>query len=211
MAFAQNSACMMELWLRLVLFALPCLAVTLYIGRPLRWFTLHPLLMTLAFVAAAGSGIQMKRKGGRANTVAHGYLMLLAFVLALGGWYVIYQQKNMLGKSHNTSWHSYQGLLTMGGYAVGAVGGLAALHPDFGLYKTNKNLRLAHKTLSRTATLAALAALGSGYSKLGDAVTTAIVALALAALAISLSLVECLLGPAGSKQTGESARFLLPT
>ena len=69
----------------------------------------------------------------------------------------------------------------------------------------------AHKTLSRTATLAALAALGSGYSKLGDAVTTAIVALALAALAISLSLVECLLGPAGSKQTGESARFLLPT
>ena len=101
--------------------------------------------MTLAFVAAAGSGILTKRKGGRVNTIVHGYTMLGAFVMALGGWYVIYQQKVMLGKHHNTSWHSWQGLLAIGGYLLGGTLGLCALHPDFGQWRTSKRVRLVHK------------------------------------------------------------------
>lgn len=72
-------------------FALPCAGLAAYIGSPWRWFSWHPLLMMLAFVAAAGSGILTKQKGGRENTIMHGYCMIFALLLSLGGWYVIYQ------------------------------------------------------------------------------------------------------------------------
>lgn len=48
----------------------------------------------LAFCAAAGTGVLTKHKGGRENTIIHGNMMLLALTLALGGWYVIYEQKS---------------------------------------------------------------------------------------------------------------------
>ena len=41
------------------------LAFSVYIARPFRWFSLHPLLMLLAFLAAASAGIEAKRRGGR--------------------------------------------------------------------------------------------------------------------------------------------------
>ncbi len=77
-----------------------CTAVlhALYAGWPPRWFTLHPLLMFIGFLAAGPIGILFKRKGGRSNTLVHAYAMSLACVLSLGGWFVIYEQKNMLGK-----------------------------------------------------------------------------------------------------------------
>ena len=41
----------------------------------------------------------------------------------------------MLGKPHNTSWHALLGLVAIGGYALGALSGATALHPDFGVAK----------------------------------------------------------------------------
>ena len=73
------------------------LAEAWFIGRPLRWFSLHPALMLLAFHAAAAAGIAAKRKGGRENTIDHAWLMSGATLLALAGWYVIYEQKEMHG------------------------------------------------------------------------------------------------------------------
>ena len=105
----------------------PVIGLSYYIGRPWRWFSWHPLLMGLAFVAAASSGILIKRKGGRVNTIIHGATMTTAFVLALCGWYVIREQKKMLGKPHHTTWHSWQGLVAIAGYWLGAAGGLAQL------------------------------------------------------------------------------------
>ena len=196
------------------LLAVPCAALSHYIGRPWRWFSLHPLLMTMAFIAAAGSGITVKRMGGRTNTLMHGYAMLSAFALALAGWYVIYQQKAkataeplplpgsrvmplplaacqvMLGKPHNTSWHSLQGLLAIGGYALGAAAGLFALHPDLGQYRSSKGVRLAHKLASRAASLAALVAIGTGYFKLADAYSTPLLAAALVGFAVSCAFFE---------------------
>ena len=173
----------------------PCLVLTVYIGRPWRWFTLHPLLMTLAFVVAAGSGIAIKKRGGRINTITHGFCMIVAFVLAMAGWYVIHEQKKMLGKPHWTTWHSWQGIVACGGYALGAAGGLIGLHPDFGMLRTSQQLRWVHRTLSRSATVAALLAIGTGYAKLADAYTPAVVAIALLALAAGWSLFECLYKP----------------
>ena len=68
------------------------------------------------------------------------------------------------------------------------MGGLLGLHPDYGALTTSKRLRLAHKALSRVATLSAIVAIATGYAKLADKYTSAMVALALAALAIRLSL-----------------------
>lgn len=144
-----------------------------FIGRPLRWFSLHPALMLLAFLAAASAGIAAKRKGGRQNTLDHAWLMCGAALLSLGGWYVIYEQKEMHGKPHNTSWHAWTGLGVIGFYAAGALGGLTALHPDTGIAKTEPRFRWAHKLMGRFATALAFATLVSGWYKLGGAASTA--------------------------------------
>ena len=60
-------------------------------------------MMLLGFVAAGGSGILAKRKGGRYNTLVHAYMMGMSFVLSLLGWYVIHEQKNMLGTPSSSS------------------------------------------------------------------------------------------------------------
>ena len=71
----------------------------------------------------------------------------------------------MLGKQHNTSWHAALGLFAIGGYALAAAGGLSALHPDWGVAKTNQKLRLAHKLSARTFTAVAFLALVTGWNK----------------------------------------------
>jgi hypothetical protein len=117
-------------------------------------------------------------------------MMLVAMSLALGGWYVIYEQKKFLGKPHNTSWHSWQGLLAIGGYAVGGAVGLSALHPDFGRCNKNPRVRLAHKLFSRASTVAALAATATGVAKSADTLPSVLVLVALLALASVLALFE---------------------
>lgn len=139
--------------------------------------------MSLGFVAAAATGILTKQKGGRENTIVHGFSMILAFLLSLAGWYVIYEQKIMLGKPHNTSWHAWIGLLAIGGYALGAIGGLAGLHPDFGVVRRVQSFRLAHKLSARAATAAAFTAIGTGWYKLGGPASTSMVAISLIAVA----------------------------
>ena len=76
--------------------ATPCLILSYYVGRPWRWFSWHPLLEMIAFIAAGSSGILVKRKGGRQNTISHGYAMVAALLLAMTGWYIIYEQKKMV-------------------------------------------------------------------------------------------------------------------
>jgi hypothetical protein len=94
----------------------------------------------------------------------------------------------MLGKPHNTSWHAFLGLVAIGGYALGALSGATALHPDFGVAKQVQPVRLAHKVVARASTLAAFAAIGTGWYKLGGAATTAALGAALAVLAWRLRL-----------------------
>ena len=109
--------------------------------------------------------------------------MIACPVVCSGGWYVIYQQKVMLGKQHNTSWHAALGLFAIGGYALAAAGGLSALHPDWGVAKTNQKLRLAHKLSARTFTAVAFLALATGWSKQDGILTTGALSISLAVLA----------------------------
>lgn len=48
-------------------------------------------------------------EGGYDNTVLHGNLLALAFVLMLGGYAAIYVNKERAGKLHNQTLHSWIG------------------------------------------------------------------------------------------------------
>ncbi len=157
--------------------------LSLRAGWPPRWFSFHPLLMFLAFVCAAWCGIAAKQKGGRTNTLNHAWLLCTATLLSLAGWYVIYEQKNMNRKLHNTSWHAWLGLATIGMYVLGACGGLSALHPDFGVARKSKLVRTTHRRSSRFATAVAFVACVSGYMKMVSGLEATVVGALLAALA----------------------------
>lgn len=104
----------------------------------------------------------------------------------------------MLGKPHNTSWHALAGLVALGGYTLGALGGAIALHPDFGIANKKQPLRLAHKLMGRASTASALAAIVSGWYKLGGSISTAAIAAALAGLGYRLRLAGGKAGAQGS-------------
>jgi hypothetical protein len=97
------------------------LGLGFYIGAPFRWFSWHPLFMTLAWVALALAAIVAKRQGGRANTLFHAYCMAGAALLTLSGYYVIHTHKNAMGKPHLTTYHSWTGIFVIGVSAVATV------------------------------------------------------------------------------------------
>jgi hypothetical protein len=70
-------------------------------------------------------------------------------MLAWGGYYVIYQNKELSGKAHLTSYHALGGLACLVISTMIGMVGSAFLHPDWGILKTNKTVRWAHKTGAR--------------------------------------------------------------
>ena len=60
-----------------------------------------------------------------------------------GGVHVVPQI--ILGKSHLTTWHSWFGISAFVGYVGLAFAGAIGLHPDFGVFRTNKTIRTLHK------------------------------------------------------------------
>lgn len=141
------------------------IGLAVYCGLPWRWFSYHPLLMMVAWLSIAFTSIAVKRKGGRVNTIVHGYTMALGAVLTLMGYYVIYEQKIMLGKPHLTTYHSWGGLFVIVASAAGTIGSLAAFHPDFGAFRKNSSARQLHKIFFRIVTLAALVTILNGWYK----------------------------------------------
>jgi hypothetical protein len=180
--------------------ALLASGLTLRVALPLRWFSWHPFLMLLGFISFACAGIAAKTKGGRTNTLNHGYLMCFATACCLGGWYVIHEQKNMLGKPHITTWHAYFGLAVIILYTLGAAGGLAALHPDFGVARTSQDFRRVHKWSGRFATFLSFVALATGWVKLSSNLETVLLVGLLALLSWAV-----LLPPAWRMGTTASA------
>lgn len=109
------------------------------------WFSWHPFCMMIAFVCIAGNAALIKKIGGYSNTKLHGNLMFVGAIIAGFGWYVIYRSKEMRGKQHLTSTHGQLGFAVL----VGNIGlflfAFAALHPDWGVLRTNKLIRFVHK------------------------------------------------------------------
>ena len=87
--------------------------------------------------------------------VLQGILAFLGVSLAWGGYYVIYRTKELMGKPHLTTWHAIGGMICLVGCSLIGAAGAAFLHPDFGVDKTNKTIRFAHKTGARALVAAA--------------------------------------------------------
>lgn len=143
------------------------IALGVYIGWPMRWFSWHPICMMVGFVACGGAAVIAKRKGGRQMTLLHGYGMTAATVLNLAGWYVIWRQKEMLKKPHLTSWHSWTGVAVSVFFCANVLSALVALHPDYGVAKSN-TVRAAHRVSSRIGLLLGFITVVSGWIKLAN-------------------------------------------
>lgn len=131
-----------------------------------RFFSYHPLLMTVGFVGMMGNAVLVKKLGGYKNTKLHGYLTAAGLLMVLCGGYVIYRNKENMGKAHLTSLHSKMGF----GAIIGAIGigiaGATFLHPDFGMAKTNSSIRLGHKWGGRIILVLAWYVCFTGLSQL---------------------------------------------
>ena len=130
--------------------------------------------MVIAFVSLAGNAALIKKIGGAVNTRLHGYtrklsykysevicvfilgsLMSAATALAGFAFYVIYSNKGINHKKHLTTVHGKLGAAVLVGYTGLAIAGAVALHPDFGVLRTNKTVRAIHKWGGRFLTAAA--------------------------------------------------------
>lgn len=116
------------------------------------WFSYHPFVMMLAFVLLAANATLVKKIGGYENTKIHGYSMSAACALAAFGWYVIHTNKDMAGKAHLLTIHGKLGVAVLISYLVLGAFGAIALHPDWGIMKTNKTIRTTHKYAGRVMT-----------------------------------------------------------
>eukprot|EP00565_Helicotheca_tamesis_P009630 CAMPEP_0185729780 /NCGR_PEP_ID=MMETSP1171-20130828/7238_1 /TAXON_ID=374046 /ORGANISM="Helicotheca tamensis, Strain CCMP826" /LENGTH=187 /DNA_ID=CAMNT_0028398695 /DNA_START=105 /DNA_END=668 /DNA_ORIENTATION=- len=113
-------------------------------GAGWRYFSYHPFLMISGFVGMMTSSAITKKLGGYTNTKLHGMMGFAGLCMAYGGFYVIYQNKNNMGKPHFTSTHAWGGLVCMVGVTVVGLAGGVLLHPDWGIAKTNKSYRALH-------------------------------------------------------------------
>ena len=85
----------------------------------------------------------------------------------------------MLGKQHLTTLHGKLGAAVMVGYIGVGIFGSVALHPDWGILKTNKMLRTVHKFAGRALTWLAWTSCVLGFEKGRDNLETAIFTLPL--------------------------------
>ncbi|KAL7468571.1 hypothetical protein ACHAXS_008803 [Conticribra weissflogii] len=125
--------------------------------------------MMLGMVGMMGAAALTKKRMGYTNTKLHGIMAWLGMFLSGGGFYVIYQNKEKMGKEHFTTIHSWAGLAVLIGCIMAGLAGGVFLHPDFGVDKQNGTIRKAHKLMSRGLLMVAWLATLSGLQTLvGD-------------------------------------------
>lgn len=110
--------------------------------------------MIVGFVLLPGLAFLIKKAGGYTNTKNHGYLMALSTLKVCFGFYVIYSNKEAANKEHFTTTHGQLGLLVTLVYIGMALFSFPSLNVDWGVFKTNKTVRFAHKWTGRVATAA---------------------------------------------------------
>jgi hypothetical protein len=101
--------------------------------------------MMIGMIGLMGAGALTKKLGGYPNTKLHGYLTWAGVISSFGGLYAIYLNKERNGYQHLQTTHAWAGISVMVASVGLGIVGAVVLHPDFGIAKTNKNIRLAHK------------------------------------------------------------------
>eukprot|EP01083_Nonionella_stella_P128453 389262_1 len=75
------------------------------------WFSYHPIFMLLGYLGFMSNGIFFEKWG--VNHWIHMYLQIFCALCVDFGWYVIYTNKNMANTNHNTTWHSWLGVVCL--------------------------------------------------------------------------------------------------
>lgn len=130
------------------------------------WFALHPLLMMIGFVTLGGLSILTKKIGGKANTEMHGNLMFLSSVFVGFASYVIYANKEAMGKAHLTTTHGQSGAMVLLMFLGYPIISYILYNPDSGVLRTNRTARAMHKYSGRITMLAALVVCCLGITKM---------------------------------------------
>ena len=65
------------------------------------------IFILLGMVGMMGAAALTKKRGGYTNTKLHGIMAWVGMMIAGGGLYVIYQNKESMGKNHFTTYHSW--------------------------------------------------------------------------------------------------------
>ncbi|KAK1748072.1 hypothetical protein QTG54_000011 [Skeletonema marinoi] len=67
-------------------------------GAGWRFFSWHPFLMMVGMVGLMGTATLTKKRMGYTNTKLHGMIAWAGLMSSYAGFYVIYQNKNTMGK-----------------------------------------------------------------------------------------------------------------
>ena len=134
------------------------------------WFSWHPLSMMVGAVGITCNAVLLKKVGGLENTRMHGNMLFASVIMMLFGVYVIYTNKDMMGKPHFQTWHSWMGLASMCGFMGSSILATILIHPDYGFAKTNKIFRMFHRYGSRLGILLAWAACMTGFMTMQNSV-----------------------------------------
>jgi hypothetical protein len=118
-------------------------------GAGWRFFSWHPFFMMVGMVGLMGPAALTKKRMGYTNTKLHGMIAWAGLVSSYIGLYIIYQNKENMGKSHFTTLHSKAGHVVLVGSTMLGLAGGVFLHPDFGIDKQNGLIRTGHKWASR--------------------------------------------------------------
>lgn len=112
-------------------------------------FILYNSLSLSGMVGLMGTATLTKKRMGYTNTKLHGIIAWAGMLSSYAGFYVIYTNKNSMGKDHYTTLHSKAGLAALVGSTMLGMAGGVFLHPDFGIDKQNGLIRAGHKWAAR--------------------------------------------------------------
>mmetsp|Transcript_5366 Transcript_5366/g.11072 ORF Transcript_5366/g.11072 Transcript_5366/m.11072 type:complete len:196 (-) Transcript_5366:4003-4590(-) len=113
------------------------------------WFSWHPFLMSIVCLTMATLGTLLKKIGGLENTRWHAKILTAGAAMLWFAFYVIYTNKEMMGKPHFMTLHAKIGLVVLAGFTFAIPGLNATIHPDFGKAKTNQTVRFMHRWSGR--------------------------------------------------------------
>lgn len=128
------------------------------------WFSYHPVFMMLGYLGFMSNAIFFERWG--ANHWTHMNLQLISLACIDFAYYVIYTNKNMAKKNHNTTWHSWIGLGCIILNNIQALGSMYSLWPG----KSKKQIKpfdiTMHKWGGRIMFISILITMHLGFYKM---------------------------------------------
>ena len=128
------------------------------------WFSYHPMFMILGYLGFMSNAIFFERWG--VDHWTHMILQLICVTCTDFAWYVIYTNKNMAKKNHNTSWHSWIGVACLVLNNIQCISSMYSLWPN----KSRKDIKpidiTLHKWGGRIMFIAILVTMHMGFYKM---------------------------------------------